>query len=63
MNSFQGLEHRNEIFYKKKNITYINDSKATSFEASKTALKSHKNIFWIHSSTYVPHVVHNHSTR
>jgi len=47
MNSFQGLEHRNEIFYKKKNITYINDSKATSFEASKTALKSHKNIFWI----------------
>ena len=47
MNSFVGLAHRYEIFLKKKNITFINDSKATSFEASKFALASSKNIYWI----------------
>ena len=46
-NSFQGLEHRHELFFKKSNITFINDSKATSFEASKHALINNKNIFWI----------------
>ena len=46
-NSFQGLEHRHEIFFKKSNITFINDSKATSFEATKQALTNNKNIFWI----------------
>jgi len=46
-NTFKGLEHRHEIIYRKKNIIFINDSKATSFEASKYALKSNKNIFWI----------------
>ena len=45
--SFKGLSHRHEIFYKKKNFTFINDSKATSFEAAKYALKSNENIFWI----------------
>jgi UDP-N-acetylmuramoylalanine--D-glutamate ligase len=47
MNTFVGLPHRYEIFLQKKNITFINDSKATSFEASKVALGSRKNIFWI----------------
>ena len=47
VNSFIGLPHRYEIFLKKKNITFINDSKATSFESSKAALSSNKNIFWI----------------
>ena len=47
INSFQGLEHRHEIFYKKKGITFINDSKATSFDATRHALKSNQNIFWI----------------
>ena len=47
MKSFKGLAHRHEIFYKKDNKTFINDSKATSFIASKFALKSNKNIFWI----------------
>ena len=28
-------------------MTFINDSKATSFESTKHALKSNKNIFWI----------------
>ena len=47
LKSFKGLEHRHEIFYRKKNVIFINDSKATTFQASKFALKSNKNIFWI----------------
>ncbi len=47
MNSFVGLQHRFEIFLKKRNITFINDSKATSFQATKSALSSKKNIYWI----------------
>ena len=47
LNNFKGLPHRNEIFYHKNEITFINDSKATSFDASKYALESNKNIFWI----------------
>ncbi|MDC0231886.1 UDP-N-acetylmuramoyl-L-alanine--D-glutamate ligase [Pelagibacteraceae bacterium] len=47
VNFFKGLEHRHEIFLKKKDITFINDSKATSFEATKQALMSNKNIYWI----------------
>ena len=47
LKSFKGLPHRYEIFLKKKNKIFINDSKATSFHASKFALKSNNNIFWI----------------
>ena len=47
VNNFKGLPHRHEIFLKKKNITFINDSKATSFDSTKFALKKNKNIFWI----------------
>ena len=47
MKSFQGLPHRFEIFFKKKNLTFINDSKATSFKATQLALSSLKNIYWI----------------
>ena len=47
INSFIGLSHRYEIFLKKKNIVFINDSKATSFEATKYALSNSKNIYWI----------------
>ena len=43
----EGLPHRYEIFYKKDNCTFINDSKATSFQATKFALKNSKNIYWI----------------
>ena len=46
-NDFKGLPHRYEFFLKKKNCIFINDSKATSFQATKFALKSSKNIFWI----------------
>ena len=47
MKSFQGLSHRFEIFMRKGNTIFINDSKATSFEATKYALSSLKNIYWI----------------
>ena len=45
--SFVGLPHRYEIFLKKKNVIFINDSKATSFEATKFALSNSKNVYWI----------------
>ena len=47
LNSFEGLPHRYEIFLEKKNCIFINDSKATSFEATKSALKNCENIYWI----------------
>ncbi len=47
MNTFQGLPHRFEFFLKKKDVSFINDSKATSFIATKLALSSLKNIYWI----------------
>jgi UDP-N-acetylmuramoylalanine--D-glutamate ligase len=47
LKNFKGLPHRHEIFYKKNNIKFINDSKATSFEATRGALESSKNIHWI----------------
>ena len=47
MNAFRGLPHRFEFFLKKRNITFINDSKATSFTASKLALSGIENIYWI----------------
>ena len=47
INTFKGLPHRHEIFLKKRNITFINDSKATTLQAAKYALASNKNIYWI----------------
>ena len=47
MKSFQGLPHRFEIFFKRKNVTFINDSKATSFKATQLAISSLRNIYWI----------------
>jgi UDP-N-acetylmuramoylalanine--D-glutamate ligase len=47
INTFKGLPHRFEFFLKKKNITFINDSKATTFNATQSALSSIKNIYWI----------------
>jgi len=45
--NFKGLPHRHEIFLKKKKIFFINDSKATSFDSTKYALKNNQNILWI----------------
>jgi UDP-N-acetylmuramoylalanine--D-glutamate ligase len=47
VNTFKGLPHRHEIFLKKNKITFINDSKATSFESTKHALKNNSKIYWI----------------
>jgi UDP-N-acetylmuramoylalanine--D-glutamate ligase len=47
VNNFKGLPHRHEIFLKKKKIFFINDSKATSFDSTKYALKNNQNILWI----------------
>ena len=47
LKTFKGLSHRFEMFLKKRNITFIDDSKATSFTASQLALSSLKNIYWI----------------
>jgi len=47
LTNFKGLDHRHEIFFRNHNKTFINDSKATSFQSSKFALESNKNIFWI----------------
>ena len=47
VNSFVGLPHRYEVFLKKNGNIFINDSKATSFEAAKYALSNSKNIYWI----------------
>ncbi len=54
MNSFLGLEHRQEKFLKRNDVTFINDSKATSFQATKFALSSYKNIFWILGGLHKP---------
>ena len=47
LNNFQGLEHRVELATRLNKVSYINDSKATNAAASKGALQSFKNIFWI----------------
>ena len=41
------MPHRHEIFLKIGNYTFINDSKATSFESTRIALKSNDNVIWI----------------
>ena len=47
LNKFNGLKYRQEIIFKSKDLTIINDSKATSFSSSASVLESMTNIFWI----------------
>ena len=47
LKEFKGLPHRQEYIFSKKNILCINDSKATSFDASLQSLGNYNNIFWI----------------
>ena len=47
LKDFKGLSHRYEIFLKKKNFVFINDSKATSFKSTSYSLEANKNIYWI----------------
>ena len=47
VNKFQGLKFRQQVIYKNKFMTIINDSKSTSFSSSINLLKSYKKIYWI----------------
>ena len=47
INKFKGLKYRQEIIYQNKNITFINDSKATSFASSYNILRSLSKVFWL----------------
>ena len=49
---FNGLKYRQQIIFKKKYLTIINDSKSTSFSSSIGALKSNLNIYWILGGIY-----------
>ena len=46
-NQFKGLPHRQEIIFFNRDITCINDSKATSFDSSYQSLSNYNNIYWI----------------
>jgi UDP-N-acetylmuramoylalanine--D-glutamate ligase len=52
INNFKGLKYRQQIIYKKRNLTIINDSKSTSFASSISILKTNQNIFWILGGIY-----------
>ncbi len=47
INNFKGLKYRQQIIYKNKILTVINDSKSTSFSSSIGVLKSNNNIYWL----------------
>ncbi len=44
---FKGLNYRQQIIFKKKDILIINDSKSTSYSSSIEMLKKKKNIYWL----------------
>ena len=47
MNKFKNLPHRQEIVVSNKKILCINDSKATTFDASLQSLLNYDKIYWI----------------
>ena len=47
INNFKGLKYRQEIIFKSKKCTLINDSKSTSYSSSMNILKSLKKTYWI----------------
>jgi UDP-N-acetylmuramoylalanine--D-glutamate ligase len=47
LNKFKGLRYRQQIIFRNKNLTIINDSKATSFASSENILKNLKDVYWI----------------
>ena len=47
LNEFIGLPHRQEIVFSNNKLLCINDSKATTFEASLQSLLNYNNIYWI----------------
>ena len=47
LTKFKNLNHRIHEVCSQNGISFINDSKATSFSATEIALSSIKNIYWI----------------
>ena len=47
LNKFKGLPHRQEVIFSNKNFLCVNDSKATSFDASLQSLSNYDKIYWI----------------
>ena len=47
LNKFKGLKYRQQILFENKNLTIINDSKATSFASSENLLKDLNYVYWI----------------
>ena len=45
--NFKGLRYRQQIIFKNKNLTIINDSKSTSYSSSTEILKEKNNIYWL----------------
>ena len=47
LKNFKGLDYRQQIIYRLKNLTIINDSKSTSYSSSASLLKSLDDVYWI----------------
>ena len=47
LNKFKGLPHRQEVIFANKQLTCVNDSKATSFQACLQSLLNYNKIYWI----------------
>ena len=47
INKFKGLKYRQQIIYNNSYVTFINDSKATTFASTINILKSLKKVFWL----------------
>ena len=47
LRKFKGLNYRQQIIYKSKYLTIINDSKSTSYSSSVALLKSLSNVYWL----------------
>ncbi len=50
--NFKGLKYRQQIIFKNKYLTIINDSKSTSFSSSVGILKVNRNICWLLGGVY-----------
>ena len=49
---FKGLKYRQEIIFKTRYLTIINDSKSTSFSSSIGILRANQNIYWLLGGVY-----------
>jgi len=47
LRNFKGLKYRQQIIFRSKKLTIINDSKSTSFSSSESILKLMSNVSWI----------------